>query len=201
MTIALDLRAVELLCSRLCHDLVSPVGAISNGVELLTEMGPDDEALALVGQSAQAAATRLKFYRVAYGAAGADLPPGELHDLMTALLQDRHVSLSWAAAAPLPHGAAGRKLALNMMALAVEALPRGGSVHVTSTVSPTSIAVSADGVGAALPEGAEAALGGTLDVEALTARTVQAYFTGRLAASMGARLTATMEPGRLVLRA
>ncbi|MBM3540521.1 MAG: hypothetical protein FJX51_00610 [Alphaproteobacteria bacterium] len=94
MTLALDLRAVELLCSRLCHDLVSPVGAISNGVELLTEMGPDEEALALVGQSAQAAATRLKFYRVAYGAAGADLPPGELHDLMTALLQDRHVSLS-----------------------------------------------------------------------------------------------------------
>lgn len=89
MTLALDLRAVELLCSRLCHDLVSPVGAISNGVELLTEMGPDAEALTLVGQSAQAAANRLKFYRVAYGAAGADLPPVEL---LTSPLEESQLS-------------------------------------------------------------------------------------------------------------
>ena len=92
----LDLQVFELLCSRLCHDLVSPVGAINNGVELLAELGPDEEALKLVGQSAQAAARRLKFYRVAYGAAGAaELPMDELRDLMTGLLVDRHIALGW----------------------------------------------------------------------------------------------------------
>lgn len=201
MTITLDLRVVELLSSRLCHDLVSPVGAISNGVELLTEMGPDEEALSLVGQSAQAASTRLKFYRVAYGAAGEDLPPAELHDLMSAVLRDRHVSLTWDATAPAPHGSAGQKLALNMMALALEGLPRGGSLTVNMVARPGSITVEADGAGAGLPEGVRDAIDATIAMENLTARTVQAYFTGRLAAALGRSLVVATESGRFVLKA
>jgi histidine phosphotransferase ChpT len=201
MTITLDLRVVELLSSRLCHDLVSPVGAVSNGVELLTEMGADEEALSLVGQSAQAASTRLKFYRVAYGAAGGDLPPAELHDLMAAVLRDRHVSLNWDAAAPAPLGPAGQKLALNMMALALEGLPRGGSLTVTMAAHPGSIMVQADGAGAGLPDGVREAVDATLALENLTARTIQAYFTGRLAAALGRNLAVASESGRFILQA
>src|SRR6185312_8882141 len=71
MSLQIDLRILELLCARLCHELVSPVGAINNGVELLGEEDPDfvRDAIALIGQSGRKAGQRLQFYRFAYGTA------------------------------------------------------------------------------------------------------------------------------------
>jgi hypothetical protein len=72
---SIDARLLELISARLCHDLVGPVSAIGNGVELVTEFGEDmrGEALALIAQSAAEAANRLQFFRIAFGsAAGAD---------------------------------------------------------------------------------------------------------------------------------
>lgn len=200
MTLLLELRIFELLCSRLCHDLVSPVGAVNNGVELLEELGPDEEALKLVGQSAQAAARRLKFYRVAYGAAGAaDLPMDELRDLMTGLLVDRHVALAWDSRAAIPFGLSGRRLLLNMLAFAAESLPRGGTIHVGAREAPAAISLTAEGAGATLPEGAQAAMDGSTPPGELTARTIQVYFASRLADALGARLSASGAPGRLAI--
>jgi histidine phosphotransferase ChpT len=184
MPVSLDLRAVELLASRLCHDLVSPVGAVNNGVELLTEMGPDAEAMKLVGQSAQTAAKRLRFQRAAYGASGAELTPAELRDIANGLLEERHVSFQWEGETPF--GTGGRKLLLNMIAMGAEALPRGGCLQATS--NGAGIAVVADGAGAFWADGITAAIGQAAIVEDLTARTIQAYFTARLAESLGARL-------------
>ena len=79
MSLSVDLRVLELVCSRICHDLVSPVGAVNNGIELIREMADDDapssglesEALALIAHSAEQGSRRLRVLRIAYGAAGA----------------------------------------------------------------------------------------------------------------------------------
>ncbi len=73
MDVKVDPRVIELLCSRLCHDLISPVSAINNGFELIAEFGDEmrGEAMSLMGDSAREAARRLKFFRIAFGAAGA----------------------------------------------------------------------------------------------------------------------------------
>ena len=72
MDFQIDMRVTELLASRLCHDLVGPIGAVNNGIELMTdvEFGPSDDALQLAGNSARQAASILQFYRLAYGMAG-----------------------------------------------------------------------------------------------------------------------------------
>ena len=205
MGVAVDLRVVELLCSRLCHDLVSPVGAVSNGVELLSEIGgaPDAEALTLVGQSAQNAAQRLRFFRAAYGAAAAtNITVGEIRDLATGMVGDRHIAVQLQSGLTLPAHRSAIKLLLNMILMGAECLPRGGTlyVRVDRGAKPT-IVVSAEGAGAILPDGVTGALDG-MPVESLTARTVQSYFTGRLAEVCGARLEVSdREPSRIVLQA
>src|SRR5437879_6082903 len=95
MPIELSLRVLELVASRICHDLVSPVGAISNGVELMQEMGEDGgaEAIALVSTSAQQASIRLKCFRLAYGAAGTDKNVGfrDVKDAFSGWITSGHV--------------------------------------------------------------------------------------------------------------
>ena len=87
MTVVLNPRVLELVSSRICHDLVSPVGAINNGVELIQELGEDAgaEAMQLIAASAVQASARLKCFRLAYGAAGTDKNIGfrEVKDAFT----------------------------------------------------------------------------------------------------------------------
>ncbi|MFO0997614.1 MAG: histidine phosphotransferase family protein [Alphaproteobacteria bacterium] len=205
MGVAVDLRVVELLCSRLCHDLVSPVGAVSNGVELLSELGgaPDAEALTLVGQSAQNAARRLRFFRAAYGAtAASNISVGEIRELAAGMVGDRHIAVQLEPGMALPSHQTSIKLLLNMILMGAESLPRGGTIHVrVEQGARSAIAVSAEGAGAILPDGVGEALNG-IPVESLTARTVQSYFTGRLAEACGTRINVSdREPSRIVLEA
>ena len=68
-----SLDLASLLCSRLCHDMLSPVGALSNGLELLAdEKDPEmrRRCFELLEQSARISADKLKFFRLAFGAAG-----------------------------------------------------------------------------------------------------------------------------------
>src|SRR6185437_9736907 len=134
MGVTIDFRVLELLNARLCHELVSPVGAINNGVELLDEEDPDfvRDAIQLIGQSARKASQRLQFYRFAYGtnvsASGSGAPAGG-RDLSLGLFEETKVRCDWqAGAATLPSD--WQRLACNMLVLAGEALPRGGSVVV-----------------------------------------------------------------------
>ena len=131
---AVDLAS--LLCSRLCHDLMSPVGALNNGIELLAdETDPDmrEKCLELLADSARASANKLKFFRLAFGAAGGF---GEEIDTLEAQAAlegvfgpEKRIELGWMVAGDkLPKGAA--KLLLNLALLAGDALVRGGRLDV-----------------------------------------------------------------------
>jgi histidine phosphotransferase ChpT len=126
----------SLLCSRLCHDLMSPVGALNNGIELLAdEQDPDmrDKCLELLADSARASANKLKFFRLAFGAAGGFGEAIDTHEARAALEgvfgPERRLELGWQVTeGKLPKGAV--KLLLNLALLAGDALVRGGRLDV-----------------------------------------------------------------------
>jgi len=131
---AVDLAS--LLCSRLCHDLMSPVGALNNGIELLAdETDPDmrEKCLELLADSARASANKLKFFRLAFGAAGGfgeEIDTSEAHAALAGVFgAERRIELGWIVAGEkLPKGAV--KLLLNVALLAGDALVRGGRLDV-----------------------------------------------------------------------
>ena len=126
----------SLLCSRLCHDLMSPVGALNNGIELLAdETDPDmrEKCLELLADSARASANKLKFFRLAFGAAGGFGESVDTHEAQAALEgvfgPERRIELGWVVSeGKLPKGAV--KLLLNLSLLAGDALVRGGRLDV-----------------------------------------------------------------------
>jgi len=205
----LDLRVLELLTARLCHELIGPIAAINNGIELLAddpvlargESDPDfvHDAIALVGDSASRAASRLQFYRFAYGYShGGSMvgsPPNELASRFferTRIACDygetiRVLPLDW------------QRLACNLLLTGAEALSRGGSLLLA--VAPDGLDLEATGEFAALSPETSAALSLAMPVAALTSRSVQAYFTGLLAEALGCRLVRTEELRRLRLTA
>ena len=137
------MNAVELaslLCSRLCHDLMSPVGALNNGIELLTdETDPEmrEKCLELLEDSARASANKLKFFRLAFGAAGGFGEEIDSHEAEVALEgvfgPERRIEIGWVVSEPkLPKGAA--KLLLNLALLAGDALVRGGRLDVGAEI-------------------------------------------------------------------
>ena len=131
---AVDLAS--LLCSRLCHDLMSPVGALNNGIELLAdESDPDmrEKCLELLADSAAATAGKLKFFRLAFGAGGGFGEEVDTHEAQAALEgvfgAERRIEVGWAVeGGKLPKGAV--KLLLNIALLAGDALVRGGRLDV-----------------------------------------------------------------------
>jgi histidine phosphotransferase ChpT len=131
---AVDLAS--LLCSRLCHDLMSPVGALNNGIELLAdETDPDmrEKCLELLADSARTSANKLKFFRLAFGAGGGfgeDIDTSEAHAALEGVFgAERRIELGWMVeGGKLPKGAV--KLLLNVALLAGDALVRGGRLDV-----------------------------------------------------------------------
>jgi len=205
MDVQLDLRVTELLASRLCHDLVGPVGAVNNGMELIEDEDPGmiDDALKLAASSARQAANTLQFYRLAYGMAGARVggDMSELRAIAAGYLGSGKVALDWSVQtgpAGAPDGLG--KLVLNLVALAVEGLPKGGTVAVVVGPGPAGMqaSVTAAGAGARLREESVPALRPDVPVADLTPRNVQGYFTRVLARRMGGDLTVdTTQAGRL----
>ena len=126
----------SLLCSRLCHDLMSPVGALNNGIELMAdEQDPEmrEKCLELLADSARASANKLKFFRIAFGAAGGFAEDIDTHEAEVTLEgvfgAERRIELGWAVSdGKLPKGAV--KLLLNLALLAGDALVRGGRLDV-----------------------------------------------------------------------
>src|SRR5688572_9576221 len=133
-----DLDFAALLVSRVCHDLVSPVGAVVNGLEVLedeTDATMRADALRLVAASAEQAAARLQFARIAFGAAGsagAELDLAEVARIMAGLLKGGKTELVWKAhAVNWPKDWA--KLLMNVILVASDCLPRGGRVTVETS--------------------------------------------------------------------
>jgi histidine phosphotransferase ChpT len=195
MAFQIDMRVAELLASRLCHDLVGPIGAVNNGMELMEDddLGMSDDALQLAAKSARQAASALQFYRLAYGMAGARIGAdlGDLQELAAGFLASSKAALDWTvrqAPADAPEGLG--KLLLNMIALAEETLPRGGTLSVAVLEGPAGLeaSVTASGAGARLREESQPALDENVTIDELTPRNVQGYFTRLLAQRMGSDL-------------
>lgn len=205
MEVQVDLRVAELLCSRLCHELVNPTGAVANGVELIAEQEGrvDPEVLSLIAESAKSAAGRLQFYRLAYGltaGTSADLTLAEAVAMAEGMVERGRVRIDWPKAATEGErrlGGAAVKLFFNLLVLAVEALPRGGRVALAFSPrgAGIDIAVSAEGEQAGLGAETLAAFKGEVAVAALTARTAHAYFTGRVSARVELPATVAQSPG------
>jgi histidine phosphotransferase ChpT len=194
MTDATALRVAGLLASRLCHDLVGPLGAVSNGLELIAEdEAMAEEALALAQRSAKRAAGRLQFFRYAFGSAGAEANFGlaEAKSVAVNLLNSAEMAIDWQSGgeADLPAGA-GRIL-LNLTLLAVECLPRGGNVRVSA--SPRRVSVEATGPQARLAGEAKSAMTGAIAPAQLTARTVVGYYVVQLISGLGGKLELSEE--------
>jgi histidine phosphotransferase ChpT len=195
-----DLDLAALLCSRVCHDVISPVGAVANGLEVLDE--EDDEemrkmALDLVRRSARQASAKLQFCRIAFGAAGQPgsmLDLGEAGEIARLFVGEEKVKLDWRAP-PGPREKSEAKLLLNMMLMAMAAIPRGGVVTVGA--GDTSLTAVAEGEGARVPEKTSAVLAGAVAAREFDARMVQVYYAVRLADQAGYALTTAAEGARV----
>lgn len=135
MTLAVSLSPADLaalLCSRICHDLISPVGAINNGIELYDEGGADEDALQLIRMSAANASSRLQFARIAFGAAGSagsEIDSGDAEVVAKNFMANEKANLDWQAARLLlPKNEV--KLLLNLVLIANASIPRGGDICV-----------------------------------------------------------------------
>ena len=202
----LDLAA--LLCSRVCHDVISPVGAIVNGLEVLEdEKDPDMRAFAvdLIKKSARTASARLQFCRLAFGAAGsagASIDTGDAEQVTRNLIADERTRLEWRAPrALMPKNKV--KLILNLCLIAAAAIPRGGviSVEVTGADDAPSIEVSAKGGVVRLAHGVASLLKGAPEGEGVDAHGIQAFYAGLVARACGMDLDLVVAGDELSLRA
>jgi len=191
MTISVDRRIAELLCSRICHELVAGVAAINNGVELISEIDPSmfDEAMGLIGTSAKQASARVQYYRMAYGLAGHDAlaSMSAVTELIDGLLEDEtRFTLETPGETPALQSGWG-KLLLNLTVLAMDCLPRGGTLapSVTQLDGKALISVFGRGEEARLSERSGDILTKEVSSEEVTALNVHAYFTAALAAEIG----------------
>lgn len=199
-----DLDLAALLCSRVCHDVISPVGAIANGLEVLED--EDDEemkkmAMELVRRSARQASAKLQFCRIAFGAAGsagASLDLGEAGDTAKAFVGEEKVKLDWQAPR-VTLAKAEVKLLLNMMLLGMSAVPRGGMVSVA--LESGDPVVRATGDAARMPDKVAQLLRGDFNAAELDARLVQPYYTRRLAEQSGFELKFESEGNKVTLKA
>ena len=206
-TQAIDLAS--LLCSRLCHDLLSPVGALTNGLELLAdERDPEmrQRCLELLEQSAKISADKLKFFRLAYGAAGGfgeSVPVDEARSVIDALVGDaKRIEVNWALASErLPKGAV--KVLLNFAHIALEALVRGGTIDIGAEIreGASEIVVRAAGPRIAFDESVGHALKGRLAASELSGRTAPAHMLALLAEAAGGGLQYARTDEALVLGA
>ena len=204
----LDLAA--LVASRVCHDVISPVGAIVNGLELM-EDGADQAttelALDLIRKSAKTASARLQFCRIAFGAAGSAgsaIDTRDAHQVATNFLNDDRTTVDWhVPAAFLPKNRV--KLLLNLLLLAAGAIPRGGVIKVEAVGEgdTTGFALTVTGLNARIPPHAVELLAGIPANEqgTIDANAIQPYYTGVLARSAGMSVTIEKLDEHVAIRA
>jgi histidine phosphotransferase ChpT len=204
---ALDLAA--LLCSRVCHDLISPTGAIVNGLEVLEEKQSDEEtkhfALELIKKSARTASARLQFCRLAFGAAGsanAQIDLGDAQTMARAFIEDDKTRLAW----NLPRVLLPKnrvKLLLNMLIIAGQTIPRGGTMTVDPIGAGETLGfrLTCSGLNARIPHAVPALLDGTSESGTVDAHAIQPFYTGLLARACGLKVALAVEGDAVVMTA
>lgn len=197
-----DLEFSAFLVSKVCHDLVGPLGAVVNGLEVLEDerdAAMRADALKIVTSSAEQALARLQFMRLAFGAAGsagAELALGEVGTLISGLLSVGRVTFEWEP--PHVHWPKDwAKLLMNAVLIAADCLPRGGVVRIETGNEVPGFKVTATGQGARVSEDVDRALRG--EILEHDARGVQPVLTFRLAKGINAGLTITPREGRVEL--
>jgi histidine phosphotransferase ChpT len=199
----LDLAA--LLCSRVCHDLISPVGAIVNGVEVFEEEKDEETrtfALELIKKSARLASAKLQFCRLAFGAAGsagAQIETGDAENVARGLIEDDKIKIAW----NLPRELKPKnqvKLLLNMLIVAAGAIPRGGSLTVDPIAGAVGFRVIAAGLNARVTPATAELLAGS-PAQTVDAHGIQPFYTGLLARDCGLAVTAAAEGESVVVTA
>lgn len=202
-----DLDLAALLSSRICHDVISPVGAISNGLEVLDEENDEKVrayALDLIRKSADQASAKLQFARLAFGAggsAGAEIGLASAAEIAGGILDPSKHQLIWQADCDsLPKDKV--KLLLNLIAIAVTTLPRGGTISVTISggMDGPVIALLTQGAGARIPEGLPDLIVGRSS-NGLDTLSIQPYYTSRIALIAGMALKASMSGANVILSA
>jgi histidine phosphotransferase ChpT len=201
----LDLAA--LLCSRVCHDVISPVGAIMNGLEMLdSEQDEDMRAVAmdLIKKSATSASARLQFCRLAFGAAGsltAAIDTGDAENVARGLIANDRTALRWNGERRLlPKNAV--KLLLNLCLIAASAIPRGGviTVEFEGEGEALTMKIEAAGTNARLPHAAAAFLSAGA-VETVDGHSIQPYYATLLARECGKMIRTSTAAEAIVLTA
>ena len=209
-----SLELASLLCSRLCHDMLSPVGALSNGLELLAEEKDPEmrrRCFELLEQSARISADKLKFFRLAFGAAGGFgemVPVSEARALVDALVGNNgRIAVNWALASdslPKP----GIKTLLNLALIAIDSLVRGGTLDIGAELrtdedggGASEIVVRAAGPRIAFDPDIGRALDGSLPEGEISSRTAPAAMLRLLAESLGGGLQYAKGDDALVMGA
>jgi len=202
----MDLAA--LLCSRVCHDVISPVGAIVNGLEVLEdEKDPEMRAVAidLIKKSAASASARLQFCRLAFGAAGsvgASVDTGDAESVLRGLIANERTTVVWNPARQFaPKNKV--KLLLNLGLIALSAIPRGGVVTVDLTGQDETLAlrVEAKGPNARFAHGVADLVAGQPESGAVDAHTIQPFFAGLVARDCGMEIAIVSEAETVTLEA
>jgi histidine phosphotransferase ChpT len=197
----------SLLCSRLCHDLLSPVGALNNGLELLAdEHDPEmrQRVLELLNESARASANKLKFFRLAFGAAGGfgeTVDTREAHAAIEGLFGDNHrITIGWMVEEPVLQKTA-IKVLLNLALIAGDALIRGGQLDIGAEVSggQVEIVVRGDGPRIVLDPELRSALAGGRDELPITPRAAAAFLIHALVAQGGGTLQVSPPDAEVLL--
>lgn len=202
---ALDLAA--LLASRVCHDIISPVGALANGLEVLEEEQGEEMrqfAMELITKSAKSASAKLKFSRLAFGAsgsAGASIDTGEAEEVVGLYMEGEKADYTWQGPRSLvPKNRV--KLLLNLVLTSLGAIPRGGTVAITldGEGDSTTFSLRCTGPKARVPGEFVDMLNGTLEGE-ISAHAIQPYYAILLAKEAGLSLSATVDGEDVVLAA
>ena len=204
---SLDLAA--LLCSRVCHDLISPVGAIANGLEVLEEAKDDETktfAMDLIKKSSRTASAKLQFCRIAFGAAGsagAQIDTGDAEKVTRGLMEDDKTKISWNVPRVLmPKNRV--KLLLNMLLMAGQSIPRGGQLMVdpVGEGDAAGFRITASGLNARVPQAmAGLVAGAPAEGHTVDAHAIQPFYTGLLAKSCGLTVAMAAEGEAVVVTA
>jgi histidine phosphotransferase ChpT len=201
-----DLELAALISSKICHDVIGPVSAINNGLEILDEEDDDQAknyALNVIRNVTETASARLQFARFAFGAAGSagsQIDLGNAEKLSRGLIGEGKHKLVWKGK-PGPMEKDKVKLLLNLVAAAPTAIPRGGEieVNITGTLEAPTFLVRCRGVGARPPQYLGDFVSGP--PPQIDAMSIQAYYTLRLAASSGMRLEIVRDGPDMLLAA
>lgn len=203
----MDIRVIEFLASRMCHDLISPIGAVHNGVEFLQDMGADamDDALGLIAHSSGQASAKLQIFRLVYGAGAktSALEISDIHEAMEAFIKgDEKVVQSWQAKDDLIDGTPTSgfcKMLLAGLLIAYESLPKGGEIKVERGETGE-VFIHASGDDAQPRAGTQRGLEGDLDLDEMDPRLVHSYVTWIMGQAYGYKISLKeVSPGSVSL--